>query len=279
MPGRHTTSNDDRYKFTGHELDEEAGLDLSYAGARYLDSEIGSWLSIDPLADSYPGWSPYNYTMGNPVNMIDPDGRMATGCCVGVGAFNSLINSMTNLKALSGDKKAIEVVKMRTTAQLSAASLALPGPEDVAFGVFMATKTGQAIGRLGGRIGGAISGLFKKGNNVADFGSLSKTGSIDPSGIRFSQNSIKSEFQDGGSIDDLVKGLKDGSIDPSSIPSIRIVEKDGNIYTLDNRRLKAFQDAGVNVNYEKVDYNSLSKKDLRKFTTENEGVSIEVRGQ
>ncbi|MFV1882913.1 MAG: RHS repeat-associated core domain-containing protein [Balneola sp.] len=74
MPGRHTTSNDDRYKFTGHELDTEAGLDLSYAGARYLDSEIGTWLSIDPLADSYPGWSPYNYTMGNPINMIDPSG-------------------------------------------------------------------------------------------------------------------------------------------------------------------------------------------------------------
>ena len=74
MPGRYTTSNDDRYKFTGHELDEEAGLDLSYAGARYLDSEIGSWLSIDPLADSYPGWSPYNYTMGNPVNLVDPTG-------------------------------------------------------------------------------------------------------------------------------------------------------------------------------------------------------------
>ncbi|MBO6545268.1 MAG: RHS repeat-associated core domain-containing protein [Balneolaceae bacterium] len=77
MSGRYTTSNDDRYKFTGHELDEEVGLDLSYAGARYLDSEIGSWLSIDPMADSYPGWSPYNYTMGNPVNLIDPTGMMA----------------------------------------------------------------------------------------------------------------------------------------------------------------------------------------------------------
>ncbi len=74
MPGRYTTSNDDRNKFTGHELDEEAGLDLSYAGARYLDSEIGTWLSIDPMADSYPGWSPYNYTTGNPVNLVDPTG-------------------------------------------------------------------------------------------------------------------------------------------------------------------------------------------------------------
>ncbi len=79
MPGRHTTSNDDRYKFTGHELDSDAGIDLSYAGARYLDSEIGSWLSIDPMVDKYPGLSPYNYTMNNPLNLVDPDGRMA--CC------------------------------------------------------------------------------------------------------------------------------------------------------------------------------------------------------
>ncbi len=77
MPGRFTSSNDDRYKFTGHELDEEAGLDLSYAGARYLDSEIGSFLSIDPVADLYPGWSPYTYTLGNPVNLVDPTGMMS----------------------------------------------------------------------------------------------------------------------------------------------------------------------------------------------------------
>ncbi len=75
MSGRHTTSSDDRYKFTGHELDSDAGIDLSYAGARYLDSEIGSWLSIDPMVDKYPGLSPYNYTMNNPLNGLDPTGN------------------------------------------------------------------------------------------------------------------------------------------------------------------------------------------------------------
>jgi len=33
------------------------------------------WLSVDPLADKYPGWSPYNYTLNNPLRYIDPNGK------------------------------------------------------------------------------------------------------------------------------------------------------------------------------------------------------------
>ena len=63
------------YKFTGKELDEETGL--YYYGARYYDPSIGLFMSVDPLADKYPGWNPYNYTLNNPVRFIDPDGRFS----------------------------------------------------------------------------------------------------------------------------------------------------------------------------------------------------------
>ena len=62
-----------RYKYNGKEKDPESGL--HYYGARYYDSDISQWLSIDPMADKYPSLSPYNYCADNPVVLVDPDGR------------------------------------------------------------------------------------------------------------------------------------------------------------------------------------------------------------
>lgn len=42
--------------------------------ARNYDPEIGRFLSIDPLYNKFPAWSPYNYTMNNPLRFIDPTG-------------------------------------------------------------------------------------------------------------------------------------------------------------------------------------------------------------
>ena len=63
-----------RCSFTGKERDAETGY--SYFGSRYLDNElIPSWLSVDPMADKYPGISPYAYCAWNPVKLVDPNGE------------------------------------------------------------------------------------------------------------------------------------------------------------------------------------------------------------
>lgn len=62
--------------FTGKERDSETGY--GYFGARYMDHELMTmWLSIDPMADKYPGISPYAYCAWNPIRLVDPDGRDA----------------------------------------------------------------------------------------------------------------------------------------------------------------------------------------------------------
>ena len=58
---------------TGKERDSETSF--SYFGVRYYDSDIlTGWLSVDPMADKYPGLSPYNYCALNPIRVIDPNG-------------------------------------------------------------------------------------------------------------------------------------------------------------------------------------------------------------
>ncbi|MBQ8019244.1 MAG: RHS repeat-associated core domain-containing protein [Paludibacteraceae bacterium] len=64
------------YLFNAKELDNETGL--YYYGARYLDPTGAMWLSVDPMWEKYAGMSPYNYCAGNPVKMVDPDGRENT---------------------------------------------------------------------------------------------------------------------------------------------------------------------------------------------------------
>jgi RHS repeat-associated protein len=60
--------------FTGKERDAETSL--SYFGARYYMPALGRWGAVDPLADEFAGWSGYNYVMGNPSGLVDPDGRV-----------------------------------------------------------------------------------------------------------------------------------------------------------------------------------------------------------
>ncbi|WP_437759583.1 RHS repeat-associated core domain-containing protein [Sorangium sp. So ce1389] len=77
------------YVFTGKELDQATGL--YYFGARYYDPRMSVWLSPDPILDEYMQGGPgggvfnpgnlglYSYTLNNPVNLVDPDGRNSQG--------------------------------------------------------------------------------------------------------------------------------------------------------------------------------------------------------
>ncbi|PLW93075.1 MAG: hypothetical protein C0592_07500 [Marinilabiliales bacterium] len=51
----------------------------TYFGARYYDSDLSVWLSVDPASDMYPGTSPYMYVRGNPIMRIDPNGMWDIG--------------------------------------------------------------------------------------------------------------------------------------------------------------------------------------------------------
>ena len=61
-----------RYTFSAKEKDAETGY--SYFGARYYNSDLSIWLSVDPMAAKYPSLSSYVYCANNPVKLVDPNG-------------------------------------------------------------------------------------------------------------------------------------------------------------------------------------------------------------
>ena len=69
----HLTTYENPFKFSGKELDDITGL--YDHGARSRNPISTLWYGIDPLWEKYPDFSPYNYCAGNPVKLVDPDGR------------------------------------------------------------------------------------------------------------------------------------------------------------------------------------------------------------
>jgi len=87
LEGRTFDSDSTKYKFTGKERDKESEYD--YFGSRYYDSRVGRWGQMEPLLDKYPQLSPYNYSLNNPLKLIDINGLDVIVVLSGAGYYNA----------------------------------------------------------------------------------------------------------------------------------------------------------------------------------------------
>ncbi|WP_436488821.1 DUF6443 domain-containing protein [Chitinophaga sp. ARDCPP14] len=62
------------FNYNGIEQTDEIGLNQYDAFFRTLDPQLGRWNQMDPVAEKYPGISPYNSNFNNPVSISDPLG-------------------------------------------------------------------------------------------------------------------------------------------------------------------------------------------------------------
>ncbi|WP_068923245.1 SpvB/TcaC N-terminal domain-containing protein [Planobispora rosea] len=110
---RSQTETAKRYRYTGRERDEETGL--SRHGARYYACWLGRWSSADPagLAD---GPNLYRYARGNPVTLIDPDGRHAA----------EALDPQTVLTAATALQRAAQAWRTATVVTAGATASAAP---------------------------------------------------------------------------------------------------------------------------------------------------------
>ncbi len=156
-------------KFTGHEYDEDTGL--NYMGARYQNGNIGRFMSEDPAFLKFdPNTSEgkmmlmdpqhqnsYSYARNNPLVYTDPDGEfaqiiagVAIGAAVG-GVIGGTVSAISGNSFWSGAKygaiSGATAGLVISTAGMGAAALGLTSSEAIIGG----SAVGNALGNVAAR--------------------------------------------------------------------------------------------------------------------------------
>ena len=125
---------------------------------------------MDPISEQFAHVSTYNYAENSPIANIDLHGLQSTRADI---RFNNRINRYLNGSITRSEF--IEESRNEANGALAAASVFVPGPEDVALAGFAATKFGGAIinaaGKALNKAGDFVKGLFKSGDNIVDLAS------------------------------------------------------------------------------------------------------------
>jgi len=239
--GTQTVSNP--LRFPGQYADPESGLYQNFQ--RNYDPMLGAYAEQDPFGVMITGANRYGYAGGNPVGIYDPTGEIVPVIAVGLAILFAVDVAWTGF----------ELYECFKAAQDNCLNpLFLESCQNAVIGAVLPFGVGK-VAKVGRRVVPRL---------------------LPTSKIRFTQDSIRRTFSDGRKVDDLIAALKSGSLSPKDVTPIRIFEKNGSLYSLDNRRLFAAHEAGTRVNTVSATAEDIAK---RRISTPNNGSFVCLRGK
>jgi hypothetical protein len=116
---------------------------------------------------------------------------------------------------------------------------------------------------------GALAGVgLIKGVGNAERCAAKGISTIDTAAVRFSQDSVKGTFRNGTTLNEAIDALRAGGAEAGAkFPPIRLVEHEGRLFTLDNRRLLIFSEAGQQVPFRMATTTEIAQEFAIKFST------------
>ena len=67
--------NDNKFTFSTYEKENDFGINIFDAHARVFDSTVPRFWSQDVMSEKFSSYTPYNYTLNNPIKFSDPNGE------------------------------------------------------------------------------------------------------------------------------------------------------------------------------------------------------------
>jgi hypothetical protein len=201
--------------------------------------QIGRFISEDPIGLA-GGTNHYAYVGNSPANATDPTGLFGAqlGGCLAGGALEGIVSWGT--QRASGQKVSWGTVGKN-------------------FVIGCAT--------------GAIGGIWSR--NWLSMRAINRS-IVDPRTVRYTQDSVTHRFSGPGghTITSTAGSLRSGNLDPWALPTVRLFERNGSLFSLDNRRLAAFQEAGVPMPFRMATSDEVASE-AWKFTTTNDGRTVQ----